>query len=644
MKLVKCLILICALVTMVSLSRGADKIEVFSNGNDPSASMMWKAMESFNDASVTLPQLITTLQAITIKYPTNEYQRQIKHAVDILKQSIAENEAHAEVSQANLNRLPLEDRVGELIFQLRNQNNKPRGSIYFDQHGNTNTAANQLVVIGYPAVPRLIVALDSPIFTRSLGGTWFTHPSLDQYGSFSVLTVGDCAKTILQSISGKSFTAPPIVSDVVTNDNNCSVTRRMAEAWWNEFQKKGEKQMLIEGTEAGDSDSPTQAGRLLDRYPEIALASLIKGARAATDSWTEMSLMRMIGKYNSPEAVDFLLTDGLRKSQFLAAAILNDKGRTEGVDMVIREWEKSSDNRPEMIVGPNEFEMFLAGLDSAKAMEALEENFQTLPLNARQAILQAVSLSGSRWYHNPQIPQRSIASKNATEKFLVATLRDVNPGISDTAGDLLHQFWPERYAFNSSATFRIRERQRIECQNVWRQAHQLALLPLPTTTTFHVSTNEAVKVTDIVWEADSVKPTDAFAARVEAFKGKLLTATNYLKSLSEYAAQPESGTSGIVFNACRDNDLTGVTLFVCLLPGTPPKPNEGCHVEEDVILGQKYLNKSGGGGALIFYATDYRAWDYFSEAVSEAIASPPEIPFTIKFRLVSEARYMTPQN
>jgi hypothetical protein len=133
---------------MVSLSRGADKIEVFSNGNDPSASMMWKAMESFNDASVTLPQLITTLQAITIKYPTNEYQRQIKHAVDILKQSIAENEAHAEVSQANLNRLPLEDRVGELIFQLRNQNNKPRGSIYFDQHGNTNTAANQLVVIG----------------------------------------------------------------------------------------------------------------------------------------------------------------------------------------------------------------------------------------------------------------------------------------------------------------------------------------------------------------------------------------------------------------------------------------------------------------------------------------------------------------
>ena len=171
--------------------------------------------------------------------------------------------------------------------------------------------------------------------------------------SYEVVTVGEAAVSVLESIAGRSFkqtTAPE--------------TRHMAAAWWTEFQQKGEQQMLIEGTEAGNGDSPTQAKSLLDRYPDAALASLIKGTRAATNILTRLDLLRFFEKFDSPEAFAFLdqeVRDGISTSPD-AAKILNHEGRPEGVTMMIQEWEKAED-LPDNMVGAPGPAMFLASVD-----------------------------------------------------------------------------------------------------------------------------------------------------------------------------------------------------------------------------------------------------------------------------------------
>ena len=457
-------------------SYGSDKLEILSNDKDLAHAAMWCAVTNICDISVGRPQLLTQFQAIVTNYPASKYHGAAKRSVDILTAMIAEDQAHMRIAPTDLDRLPDKERVRELIFQLRDLNGK-QWSIFDDQHGRTNTAAHQLVAIGYPAVPQLIAAIDDPSLTRSVRVASFGI-NLGSYFSYTVLTVGDCALAILANIAGRSLES-----------------RRIAQTWWDELKKKGEKQVLIEGTEAGNGDSPMQAKFLLNRYPEVALASLIKGTRAATNVYTRERLLRYFEKLDSPEALAFLdqeLHGGVGVSPLVAAGILHRKGRTEGVTMVIQEWEKTRRHLPGNISGPTELERFLASVDSPEAIAAMGKNLQTHSLNTRMTIVNTVGMGDSEWY-GPPVSKHSAATLAATEELLVTALQDTgqvvgesgsrmgknytDPRVCDMAGLYLNLLWPDRYQFNSDASLKIRDSQRIVCQNVWRQAHSLPMLP-----------------------------------------------------------------------------------------------------------------------------------------------------------------------
>ena len=160
---------------------------------------------------------------------------------------VAEDEAHAKNAPTNLDVLPVDQRVRELIFQLRDQNgeqmkwDQPGGFDIFNDSRGTNSPAGKLVAIGYPAVPQLIVALDDSTFSRWLG--WFTvHGDLDQIGSArTVLTVGDYALAIIERITGKTFYPPVSSSAPMSYMKKNGEVRKAVEAWWADFQKKGER-------------------------------------------------------------------------------------------------------------------------------------------------------------------------------------------------------------------------------------------------------------------------------------------------------------------------------------------------------------------------------------------------------------------
>jgi hypothetical protein len=464
------------------------------------------------------------------------------------------------------------------------------------------------------------------------------------------LTVGDCAVAILQRIAGKSFYRPASTSGYMSNENKNSATREAVEVWWSEFQKKGEEQMLIEGTEAGDGNAPSQAEFLINRYPKVALASLIKGTRTSTDDWVKTRLVQLFEKIDSPDALAFLeqeMHKGASSPSVSAAAILIRKGRHEAIAVMIHEWEKSPNTGPDDLHGPNELVRFLASVDSPEAINALGRNLQDCALNARMAVVETVGEGGSWWYAHSSATNRSVATHEACEKLLVTALQDdgqvmgesgsrmgknyINPRVCDITGFFLNQHWPERYNFDLSASLKVRDNQRIECQNVWRRAHSLSLLALPTPTN-HVSTNEAAKVTAIEWKTNTVKPSDVFGARVEAFRNRILAATNVVDLLTTYASNPESETSGLVFEARKDEDLTGVKLSICLLPGTPQNPKDDWNFAEGAMLGQKAIDCRAGG----IWATKKRSWEDLAKAISTAVSDSPETPFAINVKLTSK--------
>ena len=631
-------------LTATAISRAAS--------HDPAYSAMWKAVLDFENISVSRPQLLAEFQAVIKNYPDSEYQQRARRTVEILTRMIAEDEAHAKLAVTNLALLPVEDRVRECIFRLRDQNghqwSQPGWCDILNDTRGTNTPAYQLVNVGYPAVPQLINALEDETFTRSVG----YHR--DFYFSHTVLTVGDCAVAVLQRIAGRSFYRPASTSGYMSNEHKNSETRKAVEAWWGEFQKKGEQQMLKEGTESGDGNAPAQAELLLNRYPDTALAALVKGTSAARDDWTRTRLVQLFEKFDSRDALAFLeqeLHRGAAAPSVTAAAILNRKGRAEGIHIMIREWERSPSIGSDDTRGPNELVQFLASVDSPEAIAALGQNLESRALNTRMAIVETVGEGGSEWY-GPRISHRSNATRDAIEKLLVTALQDTaqdmgrtgsrkgknytDPRVCDMAGFFLNQLWPGRYEFDLSVSPKVRDRQRRNCQNVWRLAHNLPALPLPLARTNHVTTNEAVKITAIEWDANTVKPSDTFTARVEAFRNKLLVAAYFTEFLALYVSKPEPNTGGLTFNARRDEDLTGVTLLVGLLPGTPSAPNQSCHVVESVVLGEKAIHSSSAAGDMSFYGTDRRAWEEFTKAIATAINALPETPFLISASIKSK--------
>src|SRR5439155_7576839 len=78
-----------------------------------------------------------------------------------------------------------------------------------------------------------------------------------------------------------------------------------------------------------------------------------------------------------------------------------------------------------------------------------------------------------------------------------------DPRICDAAGHFLAERWPNLYAFDLSAPLKTRDRQRIQCLNVWRQAHGMAPVPLPPSQTVRVARADAAKVTIVEWSRDT---------------------------------------------------------------------------------------------------------------------------------------------
>ena len=198
---------------------------------------MWRAVVAFGDPDVSRRELLHRFRRITTHFPQSRYAERAGHGADILSRMVKEDELHAAVKQKPLDQMTIQERVAELIVQLRDQNGHqwsqpgscnifadPRdGFGYPELFGESRvigagSPASQLVVIGEPALEQLIDAVDDDRFTRCVG----YHRNF--YFSHGIIRVGGCCLRIIERIkpSGREF-------DI---EGDAALAKRAMKAWY----------------------------------------------------------------------------------------------------------------------------------------------------------------------------------------------------------------------------------------------------------------------------------------------------------------------------------------------------------------------------------------------------------------------------
>jgi hypothetical protein len=218
---------------------------------DISRMKMWQATCAFSDLKVSRPQILAEFEDVARLFPDSEYAAEALRNVTLLRQMIAEDEAH---DPKPLEKMTPREQAEEWIFRLRDQNGhqmmQPGWCDIFATNTSQTSPAEQLLSLGAAAVPALIAALGDKRFTRCV--TW------DRNFTFSheVLRVGDCARSILDGLAGRRLSSTGLF---LNSPSSIAAAREAARRWWSAAAASGEQGRLVVPTTRGDRDSPVRA-------------------------------------------------------------------------------------------------------------------------------------------------------------------------------------------------------------------------------------------------------------------------------------------------------------------------------------------------------------------------------------------------
>lgn len=491
---------------------------------DISHAEMWRAVLAFSYPEVSRKELLQRFRRIEKHFPKSRHAKRAKETADILAKMVKEDEAHAKTKRKPFDKMTTKEQVAELIFQLRDQNGHqwsqpgscdifadPRdgglfGHAFGEKGSDGGSPASQLVAIGYEAIPQLIENLEDPRLTRSVG----FHRNF--YFSHHVLSVGNCAMTIINRIGSQSFHERGNMARTKEGEERQSTVR--VRKWWAEVQSKGIQRALVDGVVEGDDNSPLQAEQLIQKYPDAALNAITKGARNSRKPWIRTSLVKIAAGIKGDGSNSFLVEE-MRKAPTMrtrvAAAVgLVDRNHAEAIPAMIEEWGKLIDDSrrkrdPQADEWGDNVEpliSFLAECGQPSAIKALANNFGQHSVGRRLAIVSAFGsynfeLTSNGEGVNPGTGVKGSSGKvrQAIETLLIGALQDTeehlgisgswdgkpfdDPRVCDIAGHVLNSQWPDDFQFDLSASFFERDQQRIALINVWRKDRKMQLLPLP---------------------------------------------------------------------------------------------------------------------------------------------------------------------
>ena len=468
-----------------------------------------RAEVDFGSPSKTWADLLKPYDDFETRFPASKKIAYAREAAALLRKMITEEAAHL---PKPLEQMSPEEQAAEYVYQLRNVGDEDwiMHSHYPDDLGTTPAGkqvfapVDRLVDLGMQAVPQLIAALDDRRFTRCLRESFHGQdPPVD-------LRVGDIAQIILRHMSGGNF------YPIKTDDGKLvrGTTRQQAEAWWAEVQKKGEKEVLVEKVSAGGEGGSEPARRLADKFPDAAINAIEAGAHATPDDGVRCEYIEAAASLPGETPLEFLKSElkqgrGLY-SQVAAAKALSARGEPGAVAAMIEAWRalklqlpppKESDDDGDLYQHAGDIITFLAGSDSADAMEALAYNLKKTPVDVRLAVAEVflpfptadqsygVGGIGPAVSVDADIDKLPAGKAGAAiERLLVSELDDTakcvgtegyyceasfkDPRVCDMAALTLSRRWPKRYHFKWAANAAECDAQIAKLRDQWRSGNE----------------------------------------------------------------------------------------------------------------------------------------------------------------------------
>jgi len=513
---------------------------------------LWRITLRFSVPEITRETLLAEVETALKQFPATERVKDLKAMAERLRTMIAEEREHAAKLKPFVSMTPAEQ-AAELVFQLRNQTGRQdsqpgqcdifsvgfAGGFTGPRTGEVSdaTPAGKLVKLGYDAVPALIEALPSETYSRAVG-FW-----RDFRFSHSVLTVGDCAQQTLEVIAGRSFYTRKTTSGYMSLDEKAAATKEDAEKWWRSVRDKGERQALIDFVLAGDEQSPSQAFRLKQRYPDDAPAVLLKGAEKCEGMWPRMQMIQLLHDVQSEPVTAFLrkeMSGGAHtESRRAALHIMLTRDQKAARRVLIEEWDRLTGQ----FTGVERYHVMLQKrigngkeFDSHEWTERLSELLQMIYLaGGPEAIagvasgfvkkpgwIRAVIISNASaeelerakeaFETLPETERKKAAT--AMEALLLKALDDRTDRHCDDAAEILHERWPEKYAWEESESVRRRDAQIIAMKNVRRK--ELGQPPLPAPEPVKIAPSDKAKAAPLLEALAAAKDDAGIAAAMEA--------------------------------------------------------------------------------------------------------------------------------
>jgi hypothetical protein len=620
---------------------------------------MWGAVLRCGGSEKLEPRtaLLEAFRRIVRLFPHCEHVERASQIAVILERMVKEDEQHPALNQAQIDQLPQDKRIAELIWLLRDQNghqwSQPGWCDVFSMSEQGISPAHQLLAIGYPAAPALIEALTDDRFSRSVGygrSFFFSH---------TILTIGDCAQQVLARISGQNFYSPGSTSGDMSNEDKMLAVQQAARKWWEEYQQKGKKQMLVDSIASGKTSPDSLVQQLQAEAPDAVADAVLRGAEKAQTPWLLRQFIDQLSSLKSPSATAMLLKlmqkDKRLEVRLDAAAQLLNQDHPKALPAILREWfifpagtsNGLKDGYTELV------ELLLASGD-ALATRKLVDRWDDRPVYERFEVLHKMGkwlkphATGHYLFSGifcVKVRPISPEAKDSAIELLVHALedREARDGFGGGIGDFhfnsplvcdfalwaLHEMDGKKFAFSPQAGRRQHDAERIAAANVWRKEHQKPLLQPPAPPGPPLAENDALKIVSVQIEPskdfeDTPLVKQALALRDTSFGPKTISSL-----LISFANEQIPGASGLRIEALREDDLTGVALHVRIEPGAyPTDENVGWNTMHHGQFGKQNLGSSGGSGPLSS-ARRADAWDSFEDEIIPGLKLPPTTAFSL---------------
>jgi hypothetical protein len=570
---------------------------------------------------------------------------------------IAEDKTWKEPTKEEFAKLNVQQMVDYWIYHLRNldvrQSSQP-GMCYvltedfgllMGQHLSATkkpNAAVELKQLSYDAIPKIIAHLEDGRPTKCIGYWRDFAPE-----SYHTLTYGDCCQQIFEAIALTTIYEGSTTSGYPHRDGVAKQCKERAEAWWKDFQKKGEKQVLIEGVSLGKHNSDWQAGRLIEKYPEAAFVPVTAGIRAAKEDWIRSNMLNSLRGLKDDRLVPFLREEAkgpFLKTRVNACKRLLERGQEEAVGLLVSEWKsaKLDDDRGNWDL--SDLRSALVRCGRVDALDALFGRWRGMSVDAKLEVLRGMGEWNKDYAGKPATKELAMAIETRLASCLDERDEDQHLSrICEVAAYGLSHRWNLPKLFDAKAGPAARNRAVLDVKNVWLKSHGKEQVAVAVPVKSVVDTKEVdpllaaivaapnsddarkaiarierlglpslehlrTRIKSIDENEASRKSLEAVASRIactvastrlsdnsvaspaeilaiaKSLKGKPISAEDFVEMLLAITKFVPANASGLSVAIDRDGDDTGMQLEIRLLARNDPKPGQSVHLRRVEII------------------------------------------------------------